>query len=296
MLLTPQPAPHQCHRVREGRTLFGLPRLSTCGQPLLLEQPCGQQADERVQPSQTGRRAGAGFLRPLMLRLPAEMRSGRLEGDCPLPPSDAPCQELWRRGCQLRRAQRLGRNLLLRVTDQHPTNWHRWQARVLPDARPRHDFDHALWRTLPVTPRHLLPWSLPINGHLLQRRHTLSLLARPPHLPGASGWGGRLPCRIQTQSCHHRDRIAHRLQQCQGGAPAVGGDDDRAGGQPACGPQQPRPGPIRQRAGCAPALLAVTLRRAQRGHNWQRPHTGRPRHLDQPHQAKPAQAAGFDEV
>src|SRR5262245_38250161 len=296
MLLTPPPAPHKRPRVREGRTLFGVPRLSTCGQALLCEPPCGPQADARGQPQHAGRRAGDGFLRPLPLRLHTEMRSGLLAGAFHLPPSDEPCQALGRRGCQLRREQRLGRTLLLRVTDQPPTDGPRWHASVIPDARPRHACDHALWRPIPVPPRHLLPLRLPLRCHGLQRRQTRALLARTPPLPGVSRWCGLIPCRIQTQSCHHRDRIAPSLQPCQGADTAVGGDDARAVGQPACDPQQPRPGTIRQRAVGAPTLLAVTLRWAQRGLQWQRPHTGSPRYRDQQHQAQPAPAAGFDAV
>ena len=206
--------------------------------------------------------------RPRPWRRHAEMRSGLLDGDCHVPPADEPFQELWRRGCPLCREQRLGRTLLVRGTEHHPTDRHRWQAGVLPDARPRHDCDAPRRRALPVMDRHLLPLRLALSRPALERGPPFPLRARTPQLPGVPRWCRRIQCRIQTSPWDHRDRCTDRLQEGQSGTTASGGADDLAGGQPACRQQPQLPGTIRQRAVGTPALLAVSLRRAQRGPAW----------------------------
>ncbi len=57
MLMSPQIASHISNRVREGRTLFGVPRGTAHRQVLRLQQARRQQGDDRVEGEDSRRRA-----------------------------------------------------------------------------------------------------------------------------------------------------------------------------------------------------------------------------------------------
>jgi len=93
---------------------------------------------------------GAGTLRPLALRLDAQVTAGFLEGDLQSPALDEPGRDRRRGDAEVGAKQRLGAELPLRVADQHPAQGHRRQAGVGPDRRAGGDLDRALAGTVPV--------------------------------------------------------------------------------------------------------------------------------------------------
>jgi hypothetical protein len=91
-----------------------------------------EQGHQREQAEQ--RRGGAGDrqVRPLPLRLHAEVLPCFLEGDLQLPALDEPRQDLLGRRLRVGAEQGLRLELAPRIADQHPAEGHRRQAAVIP--------------------------------------------------------------------------------------------------------------------------------------------------------------------
>ncbi len=75
MVMTPQITPYHRYRVRESRYLFGISGGTPHRRFLRLQQVRRHERDYRVESEQSGCRARYRFLRPLALRLHAEVRS-----------------------------------------------------------------------------------------------------------------------------------------------------------------------------------------------------------------------------
>src|SRR5712692_5435047 len=85
-------------RIRKGRQGFGIPGSLTGRKGLLTQQLLSKNGDQRKE-SQEGR-CGAqnGQIRPLALRLHAQMGAHLMKGDFDRPTHDKPCQDLNRVG------------------------------------------------------------------------------------------------------------------------------------------------------------------------------------------------------
>src|ERR671915_371886 len=91
------------------------------------------------------------LFRPLPLGLEAKALADLLEGSLHLPAHNKPADDLLRLGSEVGAQQSLSLELLLRVTDQDPTQGHGGQTRAVPERRPRNDLSMV---------RLLLPYQL----------------------------------------------------------------------------------------------------------------------------------------
>lgn len=101
MAVTPQPAPDQRHRIKEGRLLFGIPCGALHRHFALLNQLSGQQGNDRVQGQECWRRPRNRLVRPLSLRFNSKMRSRFFKGYFHRPSPHEPFEYLLRFDCRL---------------------------------------------------------------------------------------------------------------------------------------------------------------------------------------------------
>jgi hypothetical protein len=104
-----------------------------------------------------------------------------LEGYFNLPAPEKPLQDLTWLLIELRAEQSACFKLALGIPDQHPTDGHRGQARVVPDRGAGSHFYQTLALAVPVLNFQALPDRVPVGKNLLERRETSSDQAWPAH-------------------------------------------------------------------------------------------------------------------
>jgi hypothetical protein len=174
----------------------------------LRHSPMGEQRDEREQAQQRGRRPPDRRLRPLPLGFYPEVPTHLLESYFHLPAHDEPRQDPFRLGREVSAQQRLGSESALRVAHQHPTQWYRWQSRVVPDRRFRSDLEGTLSSTVPVGDCEGPPEHARIFSHDRERGQTLALETGPSYLAGSARRGRFVERGIQAQEAgYHGDGL-----------------------------------------------------------------------------------------
>ncbi|HVB24858.1 MAG TPA: hypothetical protein VNG51_23170 [Ktedonobacteraceae bacterium] len=83
-------------RIRKGQQTFGVPGSLTNGKGLLIQQLLSKNGDERKECQQGGRSVCNRQLRPLALRLDAQMSTYLMKGDFQRTPQDKPLDILGR--------------------------------------------------------------------------------------------------------------------------------------------------------------------------------------------------------
>ncbi len=294
--MAPQVTPHHRYCVREGRTLFGLPRRTSHREFLLLDQVCRQQTHHRVERKERRRGARNRFVRPLALRLHAEMRSRFFKGHFHCPAPDKPFQYLLWFDLQVCRHERLRLELFFRITHQDPANGYCRHPSVIPETSSRRYLNSACACTIASLKRHSLPQSCPVNQHLFERRQACPFLARSPILASLPCRSRLKECRILSQAGDQTDLLTHSLKQFQSGKAAVSHDHYLTSWQPPLDQQEHLLCALCQLLVSASTLFVISLRRTQASQKGQRPDMSCPSDLTEQHQGQPAQATGFDKM
>lgn len=270
------------------------PGASCCG-PANLGRELGRQQGD--QEEQAERRACDGLVQPLALRLDPEAIARLAEGGLHLPALHAPAQDLHGIPGLIGAGLRLRVKPVQGVAGQHPSERDCGHPAMAADSGGAADLNGAPLPTIPA--RH---------GNALSKRDRVGqLLGQVCQAPSLDPWapdhnrqarrrwviqGGVEP---QAGDTGHAT-LAERYQQLQGREAAVAHHPQLAAGQPAAGLRHELPRPVRQLLVPSPALLAEALRGGQRCQERQCPHAPCPGDRSQEHDAKPAQAARFDEV
>ena len=123
----------------------------------------GPEGHEREQTEQGRRGARNGLVRPLTLRLHAEMPAHFRKGHLRRPATDEPAQDIERLGVKVRaqeclRPKHPGNIAHQNVADRHVL------ARMMPDCRIRDDLDQAFASAIPAIDADALPWRLGSAG------------------------------------------------------------------------------------------------------------------------------------
>src|SRR5215208_7358294 len=145
-----------------------------------------QQRDHREQGQQRRSAPPNSPFGPMPLSLESQALAYLLKGGLHLPTSHEPGYDALRVGTKIGAKERLGPELSLGVSDQHPTQRHSGQARAVPNSGIRDGLHGAFLLTIPGGHRDSLPDSERIFSNDREVRQPLTLEARSPSLSGAS--------------------------------------------------------------------------------------------------------------
>src|SRR5215467_7052637 len=120
-------------RIGKSRKRFAIPGRLADGQRLTLEQLMSKDGDQRKESEQSRSGAQDGQVGPLSLRLYPQMSANLMKGHFYWPSQHKPLQDSLGRSLLIGTQRRLRIELSLRITNEHPTNRHRWQSVVIPD-------------------------------------------------------------------------------------------------------------------------------------------------------------------
>lgn len=255
-----------------------------------------QQRDHREQRQHCRGRARDGLVRPLPLRLHAEMSTCLLERHFNLPSSDEVLKHLAGITFKVGREQGLRLELLRRVSDQHPSDGNRRLSRVIPHRHSRRDFNRSRRAAIPPANRVPSPWRLCLLERRRKRRQPHPLQPGSPILSRLAWWRRLIKRGIEAQARNHGHLPTQCRKQFEGGKTAVSHHDHLALGQPSLDLQEHLPRPFSQLLRRTPAIFVVALGRAQASQHRQRPDSLRPGDAHRQHQGQPTQTARLDEV
>jgi hypothetical protein len=136
---------------------------------LICEQMDRHQDQQQVEPTQCGCRAGYTSVIPLAWRFDAYMRPSFFNGRLKWPSLDEPRQNLYRVEVQLRRQQRLWRELPCGIADQRPSHRYWRHTRVTPHWGGGGDLDTAFSLAVPLGDRHCPPVNHRVSRQLRER-------------------------------------------------------------------------------------------------------------------------------
>src|SRR5215203_1551001 len=226
--------PDGSERIAEGGLRLGVPRRCCSASPLASGEPGGQQRDDREQGEQARRGARDRLVRPLPLRLDAEVGAGLLEGHLHLPASHKPGDDLGGVSREVGAKQSLGRKAVLGIADQDPADRHNRQARVSPDRRGGRDLDPARARPVPAQHDERLPRRALVRENLGQGGQPYPLRAWATDCAWQAGWSRIVEGRVQPQARYGGDAaVAHGIEEQERGEAAVAYQHEVAPPQPA---------------------------------------------------------------
>src|SRR5215211_3263523 len=187
--MNPQLLAHQGQSIREGRVALAVPScLSDCLR-VLGHMLVSEQRDHGEQSQQCRSSPLDCSLGPMPLSFKSQALTYFLKGGLHLPAPHKPGDDPLRvSSTKIGAKERLGPELSLGVSDQHPTQRHGGQARAVPNSGSRDGLYGAFLLAIPVGHRDGLPDSGRIFSNAREVRQPLTLEARPSHLAGVAWW------------------------------------------------------------------------------------------------------------
>ena len=245
----PERLAHASQDIGEGGVLLGVPGRATGGDglPPLPDMGGQRQPAEEAQQGRGG--AQNGLVRPLPLRLHAQIGAHGLKGHFHGPAPQVQGQDQGRRERGVGAEQGLGLLLLRRIPDQQPAQGDRGLPGVVPEGCVGHILQAPHRAVRPPLPERG-PGGGGIGQHRVQGGQTGSLETRPPRLPRRPGWGRRIEGGIQPQAGQEGDGRGHALaggQQAQRRVAPVAHHHQFLVGQPAPHTAQHLARPVRDR-------------------------------------------------
>src|SRR5215207_6462408 len=233
------------------------------------------------------------------LRLKAQTLAHFLEGRLHLPASNKPRDDLPRLGVEVGAQQGLGLELLLRVSDQHPTQRYGRQAGAVPECRIRDHLHSALLFAIPVCNHDRLPAGRGVFSDNREVRQALTLESGPSYLAGIPWRAWFVEGSIQVQAGDEGDRLgesAAAIEELQRRISAIGDGYELAFWLPTPHLQKQLPGPLGKLLMSLSSLFCVALGRSQCRKKGQGPNPRGPWNRSQQRHANPPQSTRFDEV
>src|SRR5260221_6342734 len=105
--------------------------------------------DQRKESEQCRGGTQDGKVGPLPLRLHAQMSADLMKSDFHLPSQNKPLQDGLGTSLLIGAQKRLGIELSLRISNEHPTDRDRWQSVVIPDSGFARQFDRTCGPAIP---------------------------------------------------------------------------------------------------------------------------------------------------
>ena len=190
--------PHRCQSVAERRLLLGIPSTLANRQATLQIQGVSQQRHQRIQTQQTWRHAFNRQVRPLTLRLKAQVSTAFLERRLNAPALDETPHDVTCLIARTRREVSPWRILGVWMTDQNPSERQGRLPTTIPQRRGAADLQapHAA-----IIPAH--PQGLPRRRRIIktpcQRRQAFALERRTTPHARLTRWRRFMKNRIETQ-------------------------------------------------------------------------------------------------
>jgi hypothetical protein len=169
---------------------------------------------------------------PMPLDLKSQALAYLLKVGLHLPSSHEPGDDALRLGTKISAKKRLGPELSLGVSDEHPTQGHGGQeARAVPNSGSRDHLYRTLFFAVPVAQRDGPPDGGRVFGDHREVRQPLTFEARSSHLAGVAWWSRFVKSGIQAQARNEGDRVSQTssaVEQLERGVGAIGDGDDLA--------------------------------------------------------------------
>lgn len=140
-------------------------------------EPRDQQGDDREQGKQAGCGAGDRRIGPLPLALDTKVAADFLEGHLKAPTPHELGDDLRGLARQVGAEQRLERDAVRGIADEHSADRHDWQAAVSPHAGARDNLDSASPRPVPARHHDREPLRVLVCKGCSERRQPRSLVA-----------------------------------------------------------------------------------------------------------------------
>lgn len=130
----PKVPAHTSQRLGNGWQGFRMPGSVADRERGIIHEVMSTKSDERTQPQQGRRGVHHGQIRPLALRLDAQMGSHVMNAHLDRPAHDTPCQDLKRVSMVIGVKHGLRGACALRVANEHPAYGNGWDASKVPQA------------------------------------------------------------------------------------------------------------------------------------------------------------------
>ncbi len=206
---------NESERIGKGGQGFVIPGSLTNGKGMFTQQLLSKNGDQRKERQQGGSGTQDRQIRPLALRLHAQMCTYLVKGDLYCPAQDKPLHNLDRLCLLIGAEQGHGLVLALGVANEHPADRHRRNGGLIPESRASGNFH--LTRRSPIPGQRVF---LPLRCGIGEASRQLGLLFAFQRIEASFScfsycWGRLVQTGIQTQSCHctHTGQAAADFQQ-----------------------------------------------------------------------------------